>query len=157
MRILILVFIVGIISCKSQETIISKFSRDLFDSQVNPEKLVENYIAFDTLNSDSNYTQRKSAVIEHIKAIRQGRNIDQGWIMPKGDWDPDKIKIKPYKQVSHLGSLKLNAIENNENRVFVITDPDQKKILQYFLLDEKNKIHSFSLLVKGDQAWFFIY
>ena len=157
MRILLLFFILFVPKCYSQEEMILQFSKDLFNTQINPEALVEKYIVLDSLDSDLTISERRSAVIEHIKEIRLSRNKEQGWLMPQGDWISDKATIMPYKKASHLDTLKLNLVEKVQGRIFVITDADQKEILQYFLLDEQNKILSFSLFVKGDLAWFFGY
>ena len=157
MRILLLFFILFVPKCYSQEEMILQFSKDLFDTQINSEALVEKYIVLDSLDSDLTISERRSAVIEHVKEIRLNRNKEQGWLMPRGDWNTHKLTIMPYRKAKHLDTLKLNSIEKVQGSIFVITDADQKEILQYFLLDEQNKILSFSLFVKGDLAWFFGY
>ncbi len=142
------------------EKMIKQFVIDLFDDEVKPENIVDNYIEikYDDKNSLS-MLERKKGVLGIINKTRNGESKELGWIVP--DYEIKKIKepkIYPLEKYENLDELGIKSYTKYKESIFVLLDPKKKKILQYFLLNKTNdKIISFSLFQKSDLAWFFGY
>lgn len=153
----------NIISCqeKNQEEMLKKFVIDLFNEKVSAKSVIDKYLEIlpDKRNSLS-IIERKKTAIGIIKKTRKNEGYENTWLIPN-----NKIKnishpvIYPFDKHSNLSKIKISGIEKIKNRVYILLDKDKKKILQYYLINEKGtKIISFNLLVKSENlGWFFLY
>ncbi len=131
--------------------VIKGFLTTLFNENIPPSTIIDDHMIY-SKNSNS-----YSALISHINEIRNGSNLERGWLMPN-----HKIKnlsnynIFRYTQFIELDKLKLKLSESEMKRTYVLLNDESDEILQYFLLEE-GKIKSFTLFGKGKEYWFFGY
>lgn len=131
--------------------LIGSFLTSLFDEEITPSKIVDNYMPY-SKNSHS-----YSAVISHIEEIRNGRDLDRGWLMPNYKIERlSNFNIGRYLEYAELDVIKPILSELDKKQTFVLLDSERKEILQYFLF-ENGKIKSFTLFGKGNEFWFFGY
>ena len=139
------------ISQQNETDLINNFLMSLFNEEIPPSKIVDKYMSYEK-NSKSYL-----AVISHIEEIRQGRDLDRGWLMPNHRIATlVSYNIGSYKDYSEHDKIKPKLTEKDKNHVYVLFDSSNEEILQYFLL-ENGKIKSFTLFGKGSEYWFFGY
>ncbi|MCB0449699.1 MAG: hypothetical protein KDC97_06235 [Confluentibacter sp.] len=160
--IIILIFGTNLASCqKTQpEKMIEQFVIDLFDDEIQPQKIVDSYLEIKPDNENSlSISEGKKGALGIIDKARNGESKELGWLVPnyeiKNIQKPQIFSLKKYGDLDTLGIKFYTKYIDN---IYVLLDSEKKKILQYFLLNEtNNKIVSFSLFIKSDQAWFFVY
>lgn len=142
------------------EKMIVQFVIDLFNDEVQPQKIIDSYLDIKTNNENIlSIAKRRETVVGIINKTRDGESKKFGWFIP--DYkikNLKKHKIYPLKKYENLDTLRIKSKTKYMDNIYVLLDPKKKKVLQYFLLNETNdKIVSFSLFIKSDQAWFFSY
>lgn len=156
-------FGINLISCQdlTGEKMLEKFVVDLFDDSIPAENIIETYLQIEAeINNELSILERKKAVEQIIEKTRNGEGVKGSWIIPNNEIKHLKNpKIYPYEKYENINNLEISGIDTIKENVFVILDTENKKILNYFLLNSKNdKIISFSLLVKAENnGWFFAY
>ena len=159
-KIIVLALLFAVISCQDKEQqLVQNFVVDQFDSDINPDELAEKYILIqEDVDHDKSLAERKSVLIEHIKDVRKNKQ-NLGWLYPNPKIASIKTpKIGRYKDYEGLNQIVINMDESLLEDAYVLLDNEENKILQYFMLSEnKEKLVSFSLFAKGDEAWFFTY
>ena len=142
------------------EKMIKQFVIDLFNNNIIPQNVIDKYLEIkeDSENSLS-ISDRKKLAFGIIEKARNGESKEFGWIIPDYEIKSiNKPKIYPITKYEKLDTLGISSKTKYKNNIFILLDSKKKKILQYFLLNETNdKIVSFSLFIKSDQAWFFSY
>lgn len=144
---------------KNDIKLINDFLDALFDRNIYADKVADKYL-YTTKYSidepkDSIIDGRKMA-IDHIKLVRKEVENDMGWLLPNKKVASLKVRnIFPIIDYSELDKLGLSEKESIKN-IYVLLNPDKNEILEYFYVVD-NKIYAFSLLVKGDTGFFYIY
>lgn len=139
-----------------ERILIKNFSEALFDNSVSPEKVVQDYMIFD-IDEKKELQIAVSKAAAHITVIREKVNQDGGWLLPDYKVAKEKeYKIEWFLDFEEISILKLNITAEKKKNVYVLLNSEKNKILQYFYL-ENNKIRSFSLFVKMNDAWFLSY
>ncbi len=139
--------------------LIKNFLSVFFDESVAPETVVREYLIYGTYLKDKMSKTGFEGAQLHILKARLEKDKNQGWLVPNHKVaDLTEYHVYPFEDFEHLNTLKINGFgDDKPSGVYVLLNPEEDEILQYFLVRE-GKISSFSLLVKGgDEAFFFGY